>query len=429
MKQSVTTLFPDGVTATSNFGPDAQHTMWRSNDTLRVLAACMGAIALSIQFTDYGPLIPILEHGLQITPGQAGLLSSLLFFGLIMACLPAGWLADRVGQRSVLLGSLLLMIGGGALLPLWPNIYWILVCRALIGFGSGAAFIAGAGVVAGVEHHAALAQGLYGGFVQIGSGLGLLVTPLLAARLGWQGAFLVWGVTGIPALVAWLCASADQRPENTPRGEQPRAVAAGARSSAIWALGISHMGTFGTSSVLAAWISVFLVRQYGVSLSLAATFGALGLISGALIRPLGGLLLSKKIMSAVPLIRMGTCGTCLGMAVLALPWRMPALAIFGITAVAVGSTLPFAAVFDSAAHLHTVRKGVAQGLTSMIAWQSLLWAPPLVGVLLQVTGSFTLPFGILVLMGTCAISASFLVGPAMLREEKSTQAGPIGAKG
>ena len=79
-----------------------------------------------------------------------------------------------------------------------------LACRILIGFGSGAAFIAGAGVVAGVEKHAALAQGLYGGCVQIGSGRGLLVTPWLAGLFGWQGAFLFWGVASLLPLLLWL---------------------------------------------------------------------------------------------------------------------------------------------------------------------------------------------------------------------------------
>ena len=127
---------------------------------LRICASCLVAIATAVHYTDYGPLIPVMLKDLHIEASQAGLMSTLLFVGLAVTYLPGGILVDRYGQRPVLLGSLLFMACGGVLLSLWPNIYWILACRALIGLGSGAAFIAGAGVVAGVERHAALAQGL-----------------------------------------------------------------------------------------------------------------------------------------------------------------------------------------------------------------------------------------------------------------------------
>src|SRR5579883_3570705 len=122
-----------------------------ANIPLRICAACLVAMATSVHYTDYGPLIPEMLKSLHITASQAGLMSTLLFIGLAVTYLPGGILVDRYGQRPVLLGALLLMTISGVLLPLWPNIYWILACRALIGFGVGAAFIAGAGVVASLE--------------------------------------------------------------------------------------------------------------------------------------------------------------------------------------------------------------------------------------------------------------------------------------
>lgn len=381
---------------------------------LRICASSLVAIATAVHYTDYGPLIPVMLKDLHIGASQAGLMSTLLFVGLAVTYLPGGILVDRYGQRPVLLGSLLLMTCGGVLLPLWPNIFWILVCRMLIGFGSGAAFIAGAGVVAGVEKHAALAQGLYGGFVQVGSGLGLLVTPLIAERIGWQGAFLFWGLASIPALLAWLFVN---------DGWQARCgskvdVVAGLRSPSVWSLGLSHMGTFGVGNVIAAWISVYLVRQYGVSLSLAATFGALGLISGALIRPLGGFLLGRKLIGSITLLRVGTILTSLGVATLALPLRQPALAALGMTSLAIGSTLPYTSVFDNAAQLRSVSKGIAQGLLSVIACQTLLWGPPLIGFLYQLTGNFSLPFGSILFFSSVAINASLLAGPTVQYERR-----------
>src|SRR5260370_36960250 len=128
-------------------------------------------------------------------------MSTLLFLGLAVAYLPAGRLADRSGKRPVLIGSSTLIVLGSVLLPLIPNITWILLCRFITGIGAGGAFVAGAGVAAGMGKHAPLAQGLYGGSVQIGSGLGLLVTPLLYDWLGWRGAFLFLAPAGISAII------------------------------------------------------------------------------------------------------------------------------------------------------------------------------------------------------------------------------------
>jgi nitrate/nitrite transporter NarK len=381
---------------------------------LRVGAACLVAMATSVHYTDYGPLIPVMLKDLNIAASQVGLMSTLLFIGLAVTYLPGGMLVDRYGQRPVLLWSLLLMTIGGVLLPLWPNIFWILAWRAVIGLGSGAAFIAGAGVVAGVEKQAALAQGLYGGCIQVGSGLGLLLSPVISEHVGWQGAFLFWGLMSVPALLAWLFV----RDGWEARRERKVDVAAGLRSPTVWSLGLAHMGTFGVGNVIAAWISVYLIHTYGISLGLAATFGAVGVISGALFRPLGGFLLGRKVIGSIALLRIGTILAALGVAVLALPLRWPVLAVVGMTSIAIGSTFPYTSVFDSAAQLRTVSKGVAQGLLSVIACQTLLWGPPLIGFLYQQTGNFSLPFGVILFFSAIAINASFLAGPAFQQERR-----------
>lgn len=381
---------------------------------LRIFAACLVSLAMAVHYTDYGPLIPVMLNDLHIAASQAGLMSTLLFLGLAVAYLPGGILVDYYGQRPVLIGALLLMVLGGMLLPLWPNIFWLLACRAFIGLGAGAAFIAGAGVVADVEKHAALAQGLYGGFVQVGSGLSLLVTPLLARQVGWQGALFVWGLVSVPALLIWLFVSDGQKARRDGRVN----VGIGLRSPAVWSLGLAHMGTFGVGNAIATWIVVYLVRQYDLSLSLAATFGAFGLVSGALLRPLGGFLLGRKVLDSVVLLRAGAILTCLGVVALALPLRQPILVMVGMAFIAFGSTIPYTSVFDSAAQLRSVSKGVAQGLLSVIACQTLLWGPPMIGFLFQLTGNFSLPFGSILFFCAIAIFASFMVRYALKAEKR-----------
>src|SRR6266496_1836113 len=171
-----------------------------SSVPLRIFAACLTSVLVAVHYTNFGPLIPTLITSLHINSAQTGLFSTFLFLGLAAMYIPGGMLADLYGERPVLIGSSILLVIGATLLPLFPNLTWVLACRFIVGLGSGAAFVAGAGVAAGLGKHASLGQGMYGGSVQVGSGLGLLLTPFLLAHFGWRGSFLVWGLLGIPLI-------------------------------------------------------------------------------------------------------------------------------------------------------------------------------------------------------------------------------------
>jgi nitrate/nitrite transporter NarK len=388
-----------------------------SSVPLCIGALCVTSAVTAVNYTNYGPLIPILRTDLHIDNGQAGLMSTLLFLGLAVMYIPAGVLADRFGQRPVLIGSSILMATGGIMLPLFPNFTWILFCRAITGLGAGGAFVAGAGVAASMGKHSSLAQGLYGGSVQIGSGLGLLLTPLLYNWLGWRGAFLFWGLLTILVVITWLIVN-DGQAEHTPTRIDVRA---GLRSPAVWTLGLSHMGTFGLGNAMAAWIAVYLAHQYGLSLGLAATFGSFALLSGMFFRPLGGILIGRGIIGAIPLLRLGTIMGFIGVAFLALPLHLPFLVVAGMAFIAIGATIPYTSVFNEAARLRDVGKGVAQGLVSVISVPTVIFGPPIIGFLFENTGNFTLAFGSILIFSAIAVTSSFLAGPAVTRETISSR--------
>ena len=101
---------------------------------------------------------------------------------------------------------------------------------------------------------------------------------------------------------------------------------------------------------------------------------------------------------------------------LALPLHFTPFAVIGITCIAIGATIPYTSVFNEAARLRTVSKGIAQGLVSVISSPTVLLGPPLIGFLFQETNNFTSAFGSILLFGFVAITASFLAGPAVKRE-------------
>ena len=398
-----------------------QQQLQGSSFPLLLFALCLTSIVTAVNYTNYGPLIPTLETDLHITSGQAGLMSTFLFLGLATTYIPAGILIDRIGPRYVLIGSSILLTIGGVLLPLYPNLLWILVWRTIVGFGTGGAFVAGANIASRMGKHASLAQGLYGGSIQIGSGCGLLITPLFFAWVGWQGSFLIWGLLGILAVIAWLFIRDGQEVHSANKIH----IGAGLRSPSVWTLGLSHQGTFGLGNAIAAWIAVYLANQYGLPLALAATLGSFALLTGVFFRPLGGILLARRVIGAIPLLRAGTIVSCAGLALLVIPLRSPWLVIVGLAAIAIGTTTPYTPVFNEAAKLRTVGKGVAQGLVSMISCPAVIIGPPIIGLIYGSTGNISLAFSSILFFGCIAITASFLAGPAVKRETIQQVPAPI----
>src|SRR6266581_2583776 len=349
---------PHGSSFAAQMAGEAVSRKRPSSVPLRIFAICLTSVTITVHYTNYGPLIPTLRGDLHVDSSQVGLLSTLLFLGL------------------------------------------------------GGSFVAGAHIAANLGKHSSLGQGLYGGFIQVGTGLGLLVTPLLLAHFGWRGAFLCWGLLGLAGVVVWLFVN-DGEEAHTPTKID---ITSGIRSPAVWTLGLSHLGTFGLGNAMAAWISVYLALQYNLPLALAATLGSLALLSGMFFRPLGGILIDRKVIGAIPLLRFGTILGCLGVGLLALPLHFSPFAVIGITCIAIGATIPYTSVFNEAAHLRTVSKGIAQGLVSVISSPTVLLGPPLIGFLFQQTHNFTSAFGSIMLFGFVAITASFLAGPAVKRE-------------
>src|SRR5437588_109077 len=319
---------------------------------LSLSTLALAGLAISANFTDYGPLIPLLQQELHVTSGAAGLLSTLLYVGIGLSYLPGGWLADRYGSRRVLFGSLLLVGTGGCLLPVFPNLVWMVSCRLMIGLGAGAAIVA-ASQAARRGSYAAFGQGLFGGAMQVGAGLGLFVTPTLQGLFGWHGALTFWGAFGLGASVLCLLLLSDQT--RSPASTAPRRISEAFRSRSLWTIGLVHLGTLGLGQAIAPWLAVYFARSYGLPLDLAAMLGAVGLLAGMLFRPLGGLLLSRRVFTHRALMRAGTALACVGIVLLALPLHGPLVTGWGLALFACGTPLPYAAVFDEAGHIGAKR--------------------------------------------------------------------------
>jgi len=137
----------------------------------------------------------VAEGGLGFDVGTAAAIYGLYVGGTYIACLPGGWLGDRLlgSQRAVLLGGLIITCGH-VLLGLAPSSAVFFLGLLLIVLGTGLLKPNASVLVAGLypQGGAALDAGftIYYVGVNVGATIGPLITSFLGERYGWSYGFM-----------------------------------------------------------------------------------------------------------------------------------------------------------------------------------------------------------------------------------------------
>ncbi len=175
---------------------------------------------------DYFILVMVLEQIEKGLPKSPYDISEALFLTLAMRPLGAlffGYLADRYGRRPTLMFnvaffSLMELLSGFA-----PTLGWLLVLRALFGFGMGGEWGVGASLV--METVPARTRGILSGILQQGYPVGYLLAAVVYKLVfpwgGWRWMFFVGSV---PALLALYIRSSVQESPAWEAGRQQRAA-------------------------------------------------------------------------------------------------------------------------------------------------------------------------------------------------------------
>ena len=137
------------------------------------------------------------EWGLNNT--QKGLLGTAVFVGMLAGAWGWGWLSDRIGRKTGFISTVAIDSVFGLLSAFSPSFIWLLVLRAITGFGVGGTLPVDYSIFA--EYLPAKSRGRYlvllESFWAIGTiaaaGLAWLIVP----RLGWRWLLAVSALPGI----------------------------------------------------------------------------------------------------------------------------------------------------------------------------------------------------------------------------------------
>lgn len=221
---------------------------WRSRTVQLVLASTLLA-PLGVPLVS--PALPVVRDAFGLTDAQASLLITSYFLVGIVLSPFIGALADRIGRRRVLVGSLLVFGLAGGIIALAPSYGVVLAIRVVQGTAAAGIFVSTVTIIGdafeGVQRNAVL--GVNNAVLSAGAAAYPLVGGVLAA-IAWNAPFLAY-LAALPVAVVAAVVLEETPSSRTVRGRAylRGAVAALAGSRALVYYGaafLTELLLFGT---------------------------------------------------------------------------------------------------------------------------------------------------------------------------------------
>ena len=355
------------------------------------ICGCIVAFANSANYTNHAPLAPALMRQFGFNQALAGFLTTGIFATHAATQVPGGNIVDRFGAKRVLLFALAIVAVGNLGMASAEGYWQLLFFKIFTGMGTGVCFVGGARYIhaAAAGRRLNVAQGLFGGSIQLGAGFVILAVPQLNRFAGWRVTFLVSAGMALTAGLIWFSAAPDVTFAPAPPGRLHEMLLA----PQLWLLGILQMATFSLSVIIGSWVVVFLTKVMKVPATQAGLIGSLVLLLGIVSRPLGGYLrhhmgIRPLLLASLLMIAMG-CFAFVGSSI------SLATALTAVVLIGMGVGIPYAAMFSRAGALFPGRAGAAMGLVNMLGILMILAGAPFVGHLADLTGTFRASFAFL----------------------------------
>jgi ACS family glucarate transporter-like MFS transporter len=367
-----------------------------------VLVSLLG-VATASAYTNHAPLLPLLMQDLRFGPAPAGLLSTAFFLSASVFIVPVGVLVDRLGAKPVGTAALVTTALGTLGMAAARDYAQLLALKLVVGVAATSGFVAGVRY-AGVLFRggrAAIAQGIYGSATQLGSGVIIYALPYIAEPYGWRAAYLAAAGCLFVISALWLLAPP------TPAGAAaPGGLRAALRAPAGWLIGLVHTASYSVAIVVGTWGPTYLLREFHLDLAPASQIGSLVLLVGLVVRPLGGLAVGARWVPAATLMRAALALNVAALGLLAVPERPLPAALAAVLLLGVGTNVPYAAVYSTAATALPRNPGATTGLVAMVSFWGIMAGAPLVGWVVERTGSFGAAFGLLGLACAAVLAAT-----------------------
>lgn len=262
-----------------------------------VLLMLLAAIINYLDRVNLSMAITSVEGTFKLNGIEVGYLLSAWMWPYAFACLPAGWLIDRLGINKVFLWSIIVWslatIAGG----MATGFAVMYAARVLLGIAEAPFFIIGGNITR--RYFSPEDRGLAASVMNTGPKIANgFAPPLLAAMMvyfGWRGMFIALGCAGLLLVVVWLVVYKKNDAEYVYHESRDVSVS---KFNISYKRIINHptswwfnIGNFGTSYVFwlfFTWLPKYLMDARHMDLKAAGWLTSLPFVAGIVAVPLGG---------------------------------------------------------------------------------------------------------------------------------------------
>ncbi|MBP2639016.1 MAG: major facilitator superfamily 1, partial [Firmicutes bacterium] len=268
----------------------------KSNVRWVVAALMWSAIAINyIDRTVLAAAAPYITKEFSITPSQMGIIMSGFFWSYALLQVPAGWFADKIGQKKTLGFAVAWWSIATALTGLGTGFKSILGFRVALGIGEAAAYPSNAGISSKwfPDKERATVGGLFDSGSKFGGAVAMPLIVWLIALFGWKMTFVIIGGAGIVWSIIWIMyfkeipeehkgvnaaelkyiRDGQSKKEGLDK-EQPMKWYELLKYRNIWAMCIGFFMINYTSYFFITWLPTYLIKEKGMGM-LAMGFAAM----------------------------------------------------------------------------------------------------------------------------------------------------------
>ena len=352
-----------------------------------------------------GPLAPFLRDELALTATQRGLLVAIPLLGGSFFRPLLGMLGDRIGGRRAGLIGLALTVVPLVLGWKFAHALWHFYAIGLLLGVAGASFAVALPLASRwyPPEHQGLAMGIAGAG-NSGSLLATIAAPRLAERFGWAATF---GLMLLPLLLVAIAFAllAKDSPQRRPRQTWSDYAGVLKEPDTLWFCYLYAL-TFGGFVGFTSFLTTFFNEQYHLSKVSAGDFTTLVVVSGSLLRPVGGWLSD----------RIGGYRLLLGLlmvvaSALAIASTLPALpAVIAVLFIALGCLgMGNGAVFQLVPQRFADRMGLVTGIVGAAGGLGGFFLPTILGTARDAFGSFGPGIGAIAAVTAIALAGTLVV--------------------
>lgn len=384
---------------------------------LLYIAFCISYIdraAISLALAQIGK-----DFGLQAS--ELGIIISAFFLGYALMQVPGGWLADRIGSKYVVVGTIVMW----SLFTVMTSFAWSLISLIAIRFTFGIAEggFPPASIKAVAELFRKEDRPKMSALLTSSNYAGSMIAPLVMAPLiiwvGWRHAFEVIGIAGIVFAIIYLPLVPHKAPVRPPAAAKTVAgwitpqMRELAKDPILWRLMVVWFGLSCVNKGLDSWMPVYLLQQRGLDLKTVGVLTPIPFVLATFSTAIGGwvmttffaerekyLLIGSSALTGVFLYAMYKSETIASLIVLqCLVYFFKSFVLAAVIA------LPTKILKDE-------QIGTGIGMVNFGGQSAGFVAPAVMGFIVTGTGSFDAAFGFLVAMTAMAVAVASTINTA-----------------